>query len=731
MRVATGSILALLTSTALASQGDRSPAFQRCLHPCEKACTANSAPSVWQSAFWSPWSCAAHCAYDCTTSLTDLALSFPNFDGSVDANGNAPPLTADLQRLVEPSGDLDGLELGRMVQFYGKWPFRRYFGMQELLSVVFSLANLWAHHTGWMELGRLNRRTSGNGGTLRHYYRLNALVGINTWVWSAVFHTRDTSWTEKADYFSAAASTLYGLWLAVFRSCGLYKDKPARRRAKRLTQVVFGAVFFAHCTYLSQGRFDYGYNMKFNVVIGFAQILLWTIWGLSRFFASSSRLDIATRSLGQTSSAQAPTGRSTHYLGPLLPVWLLFAFTALELLDFAPVPSHWRLLDAHALWHASTVGIVVIWYRFLVRDVHWVTGAEHTGELLIDSNQKRRVHCSLAVLSPLYISLLLTEISMLYTKLTLVALLTCAASAVDAANPNYQPVKTTPYTGIGRYPCSGVGSDCPVFAQSCGVDNYGGFQNTQCCYVDDSADNGSGCGDYGDGGDDGVDDDGTYDCGAGTTQSGPAYVDEDNQKYEGNEPTTSVCAAVGVNFFCGFMRRGSQGKAVQQRREAIKSIIQSEIFHQLYKTFASVPIPPQFFLVLTQRLKLFRQGIVPLYQIVFDLCQEAFQHRQTYRSLIILCQILLGTLDIQLDIQYGSQLDIQCGSQLDLGKLDIQLDIQPDGQCGSQLNIQCGSQLNLGKLDIQLDIQCGSQLDIQCEFLGDQDLKLSVPSILP
>ncbi|KAL8293219.1 hypothetical protein RQP46_000913 [Phenoliferia psychrophenolica] len=389
--------LAACASPAVASQGDRSPAFERCLDSCQQLC-----PSTPVRA-WTAWPCAAECAYACTTSLTDLALSFPPFDALL-----ALPSTpaANLQRetglrLVGPGGGLEGLELGRMVQFSGKWPFRRYLGTQEILSVLFSLANLWAHAKGFRELAQLDpATTTEDAALLRALYQTNALVGINTWIWSVVFHTRDTNWTEKADYFSAAASTLYGLWLALARSGGLYKGGRAKRRWRRLTMGAFGAVFVGHCAYLSRGRFDYGYNMAFNVTVGLLQILLWSIWGLSNFLAqptsSTSSTSISPPSSTTSSHPHSPTPsppkrRSRHYLAPLRPVWLLFAFTAFELLDFAPIPSQLRLLDAHALWHASTVGVVRMWYGFLVADVRWVDNARGQEQLPGDGREKRRV----------------------------------------------------------------------------------------------------------------------------------------------------------------------------------------------------------------------------------------------------------------------------------------------------------------------------------------------------
>ena len=47
--------------------------------------------------------------------------------------------------------------------------------------------------------------------------RAQVLFGCNAWVWSTVFHSRDTYWTEKLDYFSAAAFIVCGLILQFVR----------------------------------------------------------------------------------------------------------------------------------------------------------------------------------------------------------------------------------------------------------------------------------------------------------------------------------------------------------------------------------------------------------------------------------------------------------------------------------------------------------------------------------
>jgi len=46
-------------------------------------------------------------------------------------------------------------------------------------------------------------------------------------------------------------------------------------------------------------------------------------------------------------------------------VALTIAATTFEVFDF---PPWYRVIDAHALWHLSTVPLVVFWWTFLIED---------------------------------------------------------------------------------------------------------------------------------------------------------------------------------------------------------------------------------------------------------------------------------------------------------------------------------------------------------------------------
>lgn len=162
------------------------------------------------------------------------------------------------------------------------------------------------------------------------------MVSLNAWFWSTVFHTRDTDLTEKMDYFCASAVILYSIYLCCVRTVGLQHPSVAS---------AFGALLLlllsAHISYLSLIRFDYGYNMMANVTIGLVNLAWWLAWCLRN------------------------RRRLPHTRRCVVVVLLLQALSLLELLDFPPL--FW-VLDAHAIWHISTIPLHILFFRFLEDD---------------------------------------------------------------------------------------------------------------------------------------------------------------------------------------------------------------------------------------------------------------------------------------------------------------------------------------------------------------------------
>ncbi|XP_071389891.1 post-GPI attachment to proteins factor 3 isoform X3 [Centroberyx affinis] len=172
-------------------------------------------------------------------------------------------------------------------------------------------------------------------------------VSLNAWFWSTVFHTRDTYLTEKMDYFCASAVILYSIYLCCVRTLGL-----RRPGVSSMVGVVLILAFTSHVSYLTFVSFDYGYNMAANATIGMVNLLWWLCWCWQN-------------------------RRTLPYWWKCgLVVLLLHGLALLELLDFPPLL--W-VLDAHAVWHLSTIPVHFLFYSFLIDDSLHLLNTEKMG----------------------------------------------------------------------------------------------------------------------------------------------------------------------------------------------------------------------------------------------------------------------------------------------------------------------------------------------------------------
>ncbi|KAK4193374.1 Per1-like protein [Podospora australis] len=308
----TGALLgaaALLAGAAHASIGDRLPEFRECVEICKKENCGTDSEHQTPIPFHRRlllWDCPAECDYTCQHIITSSRVS-----------SSLP-----------------------VVQFHGKWPFDRFLGMQEPFSVLFSLGNFWAHYDGLYRhiLPKIPASYS-----LRPFYVALAYVGMASWFFSAVFHTRDFRVTEELDYFAAGANVLYGMYWTVVRVFRLDRKTPKRRSVLRAWTGLCIGLYLAHVAYLKGVRWDYTYNMAANVACGLVQNVLWTWFSWNKYRES---------------------GRTWAIWPGLVVAWVVAAMS-LELLDF---PPWWGSVDAHSLWHAGTIGPAVLFYHFLVKD---------------------------------------------------------------------------------------------------------------------------------------------------------------------------------------------------------------------------------------------------------------------------------------------------------------------------------------------------------------------------
>ncbi|XP_017886706.1 post-GPI attachment to proteins factor 3 isoform X3 [Ceratina calcarata] len=164
-------------------------------------------------------------------------------------------------------------------------------------------------------------------------------ICMHGWFWSSVFHARDTPFTEVMDYTCAFIMVLTLLYCMLLRI--------TYRNNKSFVVITCGylSILYSHLSHLWSGYINYDYNMKFNVVIGFSTFVLTMIW----WRRNRKRL-------------------SYIYLIGWFNV-LTVLVTILEVADFAPI--FW-VFDAHSLWHASTVPLAILIYRFMMADCSYL-----------------------------------------------------------------------------------------------------------------------------------------------------------------------------------------------------------------------------------------------------------------------------------------------------------------------------------------------------------------------
>lgn len=224
----------------------------------------------------------------------------------------------------------------RTFQYHGKWPFIRLFGFQEFASVVFSAANAYAHLVGYRNF----RRTLGKAGVSAFYlswhYKLYFFASVLAWISAMLFHTRDVPWTEHADYLTAISSVFIALYNTILRHLLVTSGA-----GQLLIAIPFAGLLAYHLRYMLFISFDYGWNMKLLAIMFGAFALIWLVWGIKNF---NRRLE-----------------------AKLAIVWVIGAGICglLEIFDFEPIGD---LVDAHALWHAGTVPLVLIIWKIYSLD---------------------------------------------------------------------------------------------------------------------------------------------------------------------------------------------------------------------------------------------------------------------------------------------------------------------------------------------------------------------------
>ncbi|XP_025093997.1 post-GPI attachment to proteins factor 3-like isoform X2 [Pomacea canaliculata] len=278
-----------LCAISKASVGDRSYIYNKCLNNCFAVNCTDTETFIAKQSFvlrLLRWSCPEECRYLCMWETVDAFRQ----------DGTPVP------------------------QFHGKEP----------ASATFSLLNAASH----LMLFQYRAVVPPSTPMYIVWHGL-ALVSVNAWMWSIIFHARDTDFTELMDYMCALSVVLYNVFALC---CRFHGTKQQWRPA--LSGFILMTVFAQHFYYMAFVKFDYGYNMMFNITIGFFNILGWIAWSIKN--------------------------RKHRYVWQCVAtVIAINCLLLLELLDFPPLL--WTF-DAHSLWHAGTAPLGLLWWRFIIND---------------------------------------------------------------------------------------------------------------------------------------------------------------------------------------------------------------------------------------------------------------------------------------------------------------------------------------------------------------------------
>ncbi|QOU22163.1 hypothetical protein BRETT_002335 [Brettanomyces bruxellensis] len=246
-----------------------------------------------------------------------------------------------------------------VVQFHGKWPFARVFGVQEFFSTLFSIGNFFPHYWGFKSMWahyKVEKSIRGNPEAASMYwaYAIIGLVASFAWIFSTLFHLRDTWTREKLDYYFAGMTVISGLYGVGTRYFKLYLTSNNGKRFAFGLLII--SMYICHVLRLLHD-WSYTYNMRANVIVGISEDVLWFLHAIRTFRqrrqSTNILVDLQNKAINWT----------------LIPILLVISVSlgmTFELFDFPPIMD---LLDAHATWHFCTIWPALYWYPYMVRDV--------------------------------------------------------------------------------------------------------------------------------------------------------------------------------------------------------------------------------------------------------------------------------------------------------------------------------------------------------------------------
>ncbi|KAG7194858.1 uncharacterized protein KQ657_003962 [Scheffersomyces spartinae] len=288
------------------------------------------------------WTCPQDCHYRCQQLITDETMKNDN----------------------------------HMYQFYGKWPFRRVFGIQEFFLAAFSMGNLLVNYDNLKLIRHNQKRAQVSShpqqldwvGRIYSQFTIALVISILGWLCSTIFHMRDNAVTETLDYFGAN-----GILLANFNAIAILLLKYYRSlKWTRLCQFVCVLAYVFHVASLLK-QWDYQYNMKFGLTVGITSSLLWTWHTIQTNRIFTKHYPVLNNLIEllpyETKVLTLAHNKIRSRLIPWIPLvcnLIVLGGVLLEVFDWHPLG---RLVDAHSCWHLITIFPNFIWYDWIVWNV--------------------------------------------------------------------------------------------------------------------------------------------------------------------------------------------------------------------------------------------------------------------------------------------------------------------------------------------------------------------------
>ena len=285
------------------------------------------------------------------------------------------------------------------LQFHGKWPFWRIYGIQELGSAITSLGNFYVNYKyGFLRIcDRLKAPLAYEHKLLYVNILVVTIITMLAWTASTIFHIRDFKLTEHMDYYLAGATVLSQFHALVARVLALYRED--RKLYRRVFAAACILAYVGHVWRLVTD-WSYTYNMRANITVGIGQNLAYCAL-VYLLYSKYYWLEKDQLEPKQLESEQAPAtvgetitlngcanqchlkyidfkriilpsfySRSAklYSLYPILLCTIVICGMLLEIFDFPPVC--YDLIDAHCLWHFVTIWPAYYgFYDWLVWDV--------------------------------------------------------------------------------------------------------------------------------------------------------------------------------------------------------------------------------------------------------------------------------------------------------------------------------------------------------------------------